>query len=223
MPYYPIFLDLKNQKALVVGGGSVAERKVKNLLAYGCKVCILSAHLNSSLQKLADQKKIQCLAYESLDAALNDSFIVIAATDNSEINARIGSQAKEHGLLVNVVDQPEDCNFIMPSIVKRGDLQIAISTGGKSPALAKKIRKEMERIFGVEYGLFIELLGMVRMIILSQGKSPAHNKRIFQRLVNSNVLTLIKEEDWNGMSRELSSILGEGFPLSDILDNIKGV
>lgn len=220
MPYYPIFLDLKNQKALVVGGGAVAERKVKNLLAYGCRVCIVSLHLNPYLQKLADKKDIQWLAPDSLDAALNNAFIVIAATDNPEINARIASRAKERSLLVNAVDQPEDCNFIMPSIVKRGDLQIAISTGGKSPALAKKIRDEMEGIFGSEYALFIKLLGLIRINILSQGKPPAHNKRIFQKLVNSNILRLIKEKNRHGVIIELTSIVGKEFPSNDIVEKI---
>ena len=96
---------------------------------------------------------------------MNDAFMVIAATNDPKVNSTIAAKAKERGLLINAVDQPGDCNFIMPSIVKRGDLHIAISTAGKSPALAKKIRKQMELTFGQEYGAFLELMGIKRLLV----------------------------------------------------------
>jgi precorrin-2 dehydrogenase/sirohydrochlorin ferrochelatase len=151
---------------------------------------------------------------------MNDAFMVIVATDDPEVNSQIASQAKERGLLVNVVDQPGDCNFTMPSIVKRGDIQIAISTAGKSPALAKKIRKEMEVMFGPEYGSLIALLGLLRIKLLSRGEPPSKNKIIFQKLVDSNLLELIKKGDFNGVRATLRSILGEGFPVEDIIKQV---
>jgi len=217
MPYFPIFLDLDNQKVIVVGGGEVAERKIKNLLIYGCQIYIISPHLTPHLQQLVAKGEIHHISYESLGTSMNDAFMVIVATDDPEVNNQIASQTKEHGLLVNVVDQPGDCNFIMPSIVKRGDLQIAISTAGKSPALAKKIRKEMEVMFGPEYGSLIELLGIIREKLLSQGQPSSKNKIIFQKLVDSNLLHLIKEGNLNGVRATLKSILGEGFPIEDIV------
>ena len=220
MPYYPVFLDLNNQKVLVVGGGDVAERKIRTLLIYGCRISIISPHLTRHLKQLVAKKRIHHLPYESLGTVMDDAFMVIAATDDQEVNTQIASQAKEKGLLVNAVDQPGDCNFIMPSIVKRGDLQIAISTAGKSPALAKKLRKDMESIVGPEYDSFLELLGMIRKKLLSKGQPSSRNKTIFQKLVGSNLLELIKKGDRNEIRDTLRSILGEGFPVEDIVKKI---
>ncbi len=220
MPYFPIFLDIENQKVIIVGGGEVAERKIRNLLIYGCRIYMISPHLTPHLQQLVAKGKIRHVSYESLGTFMNDALMVIVATDDPEVNSQIASQTKEHGLLVNVVDQPGDCNFIMPSIVKRGDLQIAISTAGKSPALAKKIRKEMEVMFGPEYGSLIELLGIIRIKLLSRGQPSAKNKIIFQKLVDSNLLQLIKEGNWNGVRATIKSILGEDFPIEDIVKQL---
>lgn len=220
MPYYPIFLDLDNQKVLVVGGGEVAERKIRNLLIYGCQISIISPHLTPHLKEMVAKRRIHHLPHESLGTVMDDAFMVIAATDDPKVNSQIASQAKERGSLVNVVDQPGDCNFIMPSIVKRGDLQIAISTAGKSPALAKKLRKEMERMFGPEYDSFLDLLGMIRKKLLSRGQAPSRNKIVFQELVDSNLLDLIKKGNRNGVSTTLRSILGKDFPLGDIVKQV---
>ena len=220
MPYFPIFLDIENQKVIIVGGGEVAERKIRNLLIYGCRIYMISPHLTPHLQQLVAKGKIRHISCESLGTFMNDALMVIVATDDPEVNSQIASQTKEHGLLVNVVDQPGDCNFIMPSIVKRGDLQIAISTAGKSPALAKKIRKEMEVMFGPEYGSLIELLGIIRIKLLSRGQPSAKNKIICQKLVDSNLFELIKKGDFNGVRVTLRSILGEGFPVEDIIKQV---
>jgi len=220
MPYYPIFIDLNNQNVIVVGGGKVAERKIRNFLIYGCKIYISSPHLTPHLKQLVAKKKIHHIPFESLDTYLDDTFMVIAATDDPEVNSQIASQAKKHGLLINTVDQPKDCNFIMPSIVKRGDLQIAISTAGKSPALAKKIRKEMDSTFGPEYDSLIELLGLIRIKLLSQDQSSSKNKIIFQKLVDSNLLELIKNENLDGVRIALKSILGEEFPIEDAVKQV---
>ena len=217
MPYYPIFLDLNNQNVIVVGGGEVAERKIKNLLIYGCTIYISSPHLTPHLQQLVAAKKIHHIPDESLDTYMGTAFMVIAATDDSEVNSNIATQAKKHGLLINTVDQPKDCNFIMPSIVKRGNLQIAISTAGKSPALAKKIRKELQNTFPPEYDLLTELLGKIRTKLLSQNQPASKNKVIFQQLVEANLLEMITHKNWDGIQTTLQSILGKDFPIEDIL------
>lgn len=217
MPYFPVFLDLDNQKVIVVGGGEVAERKIKNLLVYGCRIYIISPHLTPYLTQLVAQGEIHRISHDLLNKSMDDALMVIAATGDPEVNRQIASQAKDRGLLVNVVDQPRECSFIMPSIVKRGDLQIAISTGGNSPALAKKIREEMDSMFGPEYGALGELLGLIRTELLSKGQSSSNNKIIFQKLVDSDLLKLIKMGDMNGVSATLKSILGEGFPTEAIV------
>jgi precorrin-2 dehydrogenase/sirohydrochlorin ferrochelatase len=220
MVYYPIFLDLNNKNVLVVGGGTVAERKIQNLLNYGCRVYLHSPHLTTHLNQLVAENKIHRVPHEALGKALDEAFMVIAATDDPVVNSRIASQARERGLLINAVDQPGDCNFIMPSIVKRGDLQIAISTSGKSPALAKRIRKEMEVRFGPEYALHIELMGLLRTKVLGQANPSSENRVMFERLVNSDLLVLIKKGNVRGVKNTLKSILGEDFPLDDILKRV---
>ena len=220
MPYYPIFLDLNHQNVVVVGGGEVAERKIKSLLIYGCTIYISSPHLTPHLQQLVAIKKIHHIPDESLDTYMDDAFMVIAATDDAEVNSKIASQAKKHGLLINAVDQPKDCNFIMPSIVKRGNLQIAISTAGKSPALAKKIRKNLESSFPPEYDSLTKLLGIIRAKLLSQDQPSSKNKIIFQQLVDSNLLEMITHKNWDGMRATLQSILGKSFPIEDTLTQV---
>ena len=220
MPYYPIFLNLKDQNVLVVGGGAVAERKIQNLLRYGCRIYLASPHLTPHLNQLVAEKKIHYLSHESIGKALDEAFMVIAATDDPEVNSGIASQAKERGLLINAVDQPGDCNFIVPSIVQRGDLQIAISTAGKSPALAKRIRKEMEVAFGPEYASLIELMGLLRTRLLAQGNLSSENKAIFEELVSSDLLELIKKGSVRGVKNTLKSILGKDFPIDDILKQV---
>ena len=220
MPYYPIFLDLRDKNVLVVGGGKVAERKILNLLKYGCRIHVVSPELTSQLEKLVANKKIQHLPEQSMNQAMSEAFMVIAATDDAVVNARIASRAKEQGLLVNAVDQPRDCNFIMPSVVKSGDLQIAISTGGKSPALAKKIRKELQTLFGSEYGSLVKLLGILRTEVLAQGDTSSENKPFFESVVNSDLLELIRKGDIDGIRARLKSTLGAGFPADDIVERV---
>jgi len=220
MPYYPIFLDLKDQKILVVGGGKVAERKIKNLLAYGCRIYIISTHFTPELKQLVSENKVEDIPYESLETLMDDAFMIIAATDDPKANTEIALQARKRGVLVNAVDQPRDCNFIMPSIVRQGDLQIAISTAGKSPALAKKIRKGMDKMFGPEYGSLVELLGLIRIKLLSLGQVSSKNKTIFQKLVDSDLLEMIKKRKLDKVKATLVYILGEDFPIDDIIKQV---
>ena len=215
--YYPIFVDLRNKTVLVVGAGEVAERKILNLMKYGCRIHVVSHELTPQLQKLVAENKIQHIPEKSLNETMSKARMVIAATDDPVVNRQIASRAQERGLLFNAVDQPRDCNFIMPSIVKRGDLQIAISSGGKSPALTKKIRKEMQTQFGPEYGSFVELLGMIRTEVLAQRDTSSENKRTFENLVNSNLLGLIRKGDINGIKSTLKSILGKNLPVEEIV------
>jgi precorrin-2 dehydrogenase / sirohydrochlorin ferrochelatase len=220
MPYYPVFIDLRDQNVLVVGGGEVAERKIRNLQAHDCRISIASQHLSPYLKDLIERGIIHLIDIDSLDEALGGFFMIIAATDKSALNSRIASKAKEHGILINSVDQPQDCTFIMPSVVRAGALQIAISTGGKSPALAKKIRGDLETSFGPEYASFVELLGALRTELLSKGRPSSENKIIFQQLANSPLVDLIKEGNIEAVKRTLSSLLGEGFPVEGIVNKV---
>ena len=138
MSYYPIFLDLKGKTALVVGGGVVALRKIETLLEHGAKVHVIARELTPELAGLMEDGKVEHMGEEFRENDLDKAFMVIAATDDPALNRQVSRSAQEKGLLINAVDQPEDCNFIVPSSLRRGDLRIAVSTSGKSPALAKK-------------------------------------------------------------------------------------
>jgi len=219
MPYYPVFLDLNDKKILVVGGGEVAERKIKTLLKYNCRIYITSKKFTNSLKRLVETESIINIPFDEIETHIKDAFMVIAATNDPHVNSQIATIGKTNGVLINAVDQPADCNFIVPSIVKRGDLNIAISTGGKSPALAKRIRKELESGFGEEYGTLVDMLGLIRKKILAMGTPQAQHKEIFEKLANAKLPELIRKNDQQGLNKTLSSILGKDFPLDEIMNS----
>lgn len=216
MRYYPIFLDIKGRPCVVIGGGKVAERKVLSLLDAGAKVLVISPRVTSTLKRLVAKRKItHCpKTYESGD--LKGFSLAYSATNNKTVNLKVYEEAKREGVILNVVDAPELCNFIVPSIVERGDLLIAISTSGKSPAMAKRIRERLERGFGAEYATFLTLMGAVRDRLLKKGKGSARNKRVFERLVNSSLLGWIKKGKKKEIDRFLRETLGSGFTLSKL-------
>ena len=167
--YFPVFLDVRRKKCVVIGGGQVAFRKIRTLLDCGASVTVISPVLHPDLSELANKKSIQVIrrSYKSRD--LKGAFIVIAATGTKETNRKVAKEAGRVGALVNVVDDPEPSDFIVPSVVRRGDLAIAISTGGMSPALARKIRTRLEDSFGEEYALLVSLVEEVRSTLRRKG------------------------------------------------------
>ncbi|HUV55982.1 MAG TPA: bifunctional precorrin-2 dehydrogenase/sirohydrochlorin ferrochelatase [Dehalococcoidales bacterium] len=160
--YYPVFLNIYQKKCIVVGGGEVALRKVRALLEQGATVQVIAPTLSSELSHLADSNTITVLPRNYEPGDLKNARIIIAATTETETNRRVAMEAKRRGILVNVVDDPEHSDFIVPSCIHRGDLTIAISTAGKSPALARKIRTRLESDFGKEYLSLVKLIGEVR-------------------------------------------------------------
>ena len=206
MPYYPIMLDLRGKRAVVVGGGQVAERKIETLLRNEAEVCVVAQELNSDLKMHVAAGKVKWIGKEYDEQDLNGACLVITATDNPDLNRQVSGDAKRKGILINAVDQPEDCSFIVPSILRRGDLLIAISTSGNSPMLAKKIRRTLEEQFGQEYALFLNLMGRLRKEILAKGFSQDENRRIFQRLVDSPILEAIGQRRWNNVASLVKEI-----------------
>jgi len=207
MRYYPIFLDIKDKPCVVIGGGNVAERKVISLLDAGARVVVISPVLTPALKKLVREKIINYCPKPYEDGDLKGFFLAYSATDNSSVNRKVFNEAKREGILLNVVDVPKLCNFIVPSVVDRGDLLIAISTSGKSPALAKKIRKHLEREFGEEYAVFLDIMGKVREKVLTRSKESDTNKRIFEKLVNSPLLEWIRKGEKEKVDRFLKEAL----------------
>ena len=217
MSYYPILLKFDGKAVLVVGGGRVAERKVEVLLQYGALIHIVSKNLTFKLKELLELDRLQHHAEEFKEKHLDNAFLVVAATDDKQLNHRISESARKRGLLINAVDQPADCNFFVPSIVRRGDLLIAISTSGKSPALAKKIRKELEKQYGSEYQTFLNLMGVIRKEILSKGLSQEENSRIFHQIVDSDILEALALNDLATVEYVLGQILPRDMDINDIL------
>jgi len=217
MGYYPVFLQLEGMTALVVGGGAVARRKVETLLEFGAKVSLVSRDLAPELRTLVDSGGIRFLGREMEDLFLDDVSLVIAATDDPALNHRVSQAARARGLLVNAVDQPADCTFIVPSIVKRGDLLIATSTSGKSPALSKKIRKKLEAAFGDEYAQFLGVMGKVREAVLAMDLPQEENSRIFHEIVDSDMIDALAHKDYEAAGAILKKVLPAGMDIERIL------
>ncbi|MBI3813691.1 MAG: bifunctional precorrin-2 dehydrogenase/sirohydrochlorin ferrochelatase [Nitrospinae bacterium] len=207
--YYPAYLDIKEKKCLVVGGGEVAERKVGLLIRCSAKVSVVSPDLTPGLEKLNSNGGIDYVKDEFKEDYLFDVFLAIGATDKKEINERIYREAKKRNILVNVVDSPELCNFIVPSVVERGDLIISISTCGKSPALSKKIREELEDRYGIEYAKFLNLMGDMRKRISLQIADKDKREDIYKRLVCSDISDLIRNGDDEAVKNRVDEIMTE--------------
>ena len=167
--YYPIFLNIGGRRCVVVGGGAVALRKTKALLEHGASVTVISPDLCPELSRLEQNRAICVLHRGYVNGDLDNAFIVVAATDNSGINGRVVEEARKGKVLVNVVDEPERSDFIVPSYLRRGDIAIAVSTDGKSPALARKLRIKLEEDLGPEYTALASLVGEVRCELKERG------------------------------------------------------
>jgi precorrin-2 dehydrogenase/sirohydrochlorin ferrochelatase len=206
LKYYPVFLDIADKKCVVVGGGEVAARKVKRLLNCDAKVSVVSPQLNPELAALKDAGRISHIASEYLNEFISGSALVIGATDDEKTNLLISRYAHEKGIPVNIVDDPQKCDFILPSIVERGDLVIAIGTGGKSPALARHLREELESLYGAEYDIFLQILGDLRSQMI---KNAGAGRSWFDALISSEILELIRKKDWEKVKKTVLEITGQ--------------
>jgi len=219
MRYYPVNLDIRNRKCLVVGGGDVGTRKVITLLDCGAIVVVVSPEVTEKIAELSNKGLIKLERRGFKPTDLDQIFLVIGATDNPELNREIHAGAERLGMLCNIADRPEVCNFILPAIVNRGDLIIAISTSGKSPAFAKKMRKDLEKEFGTEYADFLTLMGGIRTKLLSEDHEPEAHKHLFENLIKRALVNLIKDRDIAAINSLLFEILGEGYIFDELMAN----
>jgi precorrin-2 dehydrogenase/sirohydrochlorin ferrochelatase len=217
MRYYPIHLDIQNRNCLVVGGGGVGTRKVETLLKCGAKVTVVSPEISDRLQNLAESARLTLKPRPYRTEDIEGMFLVIGASDDETLNRQISSDAERRNTLCNIADRPEKCNFILPSIVRRDDLVITISTSGRSPALAKKLRKKLERRFGPEYGDFLKLMGAIRSMLLSQAHEPEVHKPLFEQLIDSNLIALIQQGKTEDINALLAKILGDGYRFEELM------
>ena len=209
MRYYPIFLKLEGKECLVVGAGQVGRRKVETMLGCGPeKVVVVDIRKpDDDFAALLDHPALdyQCREFDQSD--LDGKFLVVASTSNEELNWLISNLCKERNIPCNIVDQPEKCSFIVPAMFTEGDLTMAVSTGGQSPALAKRIRKSLKDYFGKEYGRFLDLMGLLRPEVLKLDNETEVNSEMFRNLVNSELLTLIQKKDRAGAEKLMAEIL----------------
>lgn len=217
MRYYPIFLDIQNRNCLVVGGGSVGTRKVMTLLECGATVSVVSIEAAEKLQGLSVNGKIRLERRPFKTSDLHGKFLVMGATDNSEINRHIYAEARRLGVLCNIADHPEACDFILPAIVSRGDLTIGVSTSGKSPAFAKKLRKDLEKKFGTEYADFLKLMGEIRKKLLSEDHEPEAHKHLFEQLIERKLIGMIKDRNITAVNSLLFEIFGQGYVYESLM------
>jgi len=190
---YSLSLDLYQKVCLVVGGGTVAERKVESLLECGAFVRVISPEITSGLETLAREGQIDLKIRQFSPTDLEGVFLVIGSTNQETVNRQVAEEGAARNLLVNIVDDPGKGNFFVPSIVKRGSLTIAISTEGKSPLLARIIREELETVYGPQYGEYLDLVGDLRQAVIRNVKDPEKKRKILESFAGDVILSLLKE------------------------------
>ena len=216
MKYYPIFLNLSGKRCLVIGGGEVATRKVETLLRSGAKVGIIARELSESLREKVMEGTVQHLNPEYSAQYLQGMDLILVATNDKELNQQAAQDARKEGIWCNIADRPELCDFILPSLITRGDLLVAISTSGSSPALARKLREDLESFLVVEYDPFLNLLRKIRIRLFKEGRSPAENQKLLEALVYSPILNWIRQGNLERIETHLKEVLGPAYTLDSL-------
>jgi precorrin-2 dehydrogenase/sirohydrochlorin ferrochelatase len=209
--YYPVYVQLHQQLCVVIGGGKIAEGKVEGLLAVEAKVTVVSPELTPCLHDLAKEKQINYIARVYQPGDLTGAFMVICATDQVDINQQVWQEANSNHQLVNVVDDTPRCNFIAPSILRKGDLTIAISTSGKAPALAVRLKERFQQEIGPEYGRFLELAGALREPLARHIPDFETRKALWYELVDSEILDALAHGDEISAREIISRVVGFDF------------
>ncbi len=209
MTYFPIYLDLRDRKCLVAGAGKVGTRKIAGLAQSSpAEILVVEPEPVEELLQLIESSAIMRLARRDFEPAdLEDRFLVIASTGDAEVNRQISRLCKEKNILCNIVDQPELSSFIVPAQFRRGQLSLAVSTQGSSPALARHVRERLEDCFGPEYSLWTNLLGILRHKVLALDMDSEQNRAIFRSLCREDVLQALQDKDWTRLERILQDRL----------------
>lgn len=197
--------------------GQVGTRKVETLLKCGAIVTVVSLEFTDTLRDLEKEGGVTLVNRSYLSTDLDDAFLVISATDDQELNWKISGDAEKLHKLCNIADFPAACNFILPAIVSRGDLTLAISTSGRSPAFARRMRLELEERYGEEYGVFLALMGAVRAKLLSEKHEPEAHKPLFERIIDGGMLGMIRQERTENIDALLFEVLGDGYRYDELM------
>ena len=206
MDYYPVFLDLTGRHCLVVGGGSVAEGKVRGLLAARADLTLIAPALSPDLNQIASAGKIRHVERQYEPGDLDGAELCFIATDDGAINARVAADCRERGVWVNAADDPANCDFILPAVVRSGSVVVAASTGGTSPALARRLREELTAFLDEGYGPLGDLLGNVRSEVRALGMRI--DPEAWQRAIDTRLRTLVAQGRLDDARAHLRRALG---------------
>ncbi|MBU2470358.1 MAG: bifunctional precorrin-2 dehydrogenase/sirohydrochlorin ferrochelatase [Proteobacteria bacterium] len=216
MPFYPALLDLKDRLVLLVGGGRVAARKLDSLLGAGARVRLVSPRLCPEAQAQVGAPGVELRERGFEPGDVEGAWLVISATDDEALNRSVARAAQQARVFVNVVDVPPLCSFIVPAVVRRGELTLAVSTGGASPAAARRLRQSLDKQFGPEWGVYLAILKAARHKLTALGRPAEENRPLFYELVDSPLLERVAAGDAAGVEGILARVLGPGFGLEDL-------
>ncbi len=205
---FPVYLNLTEQLCVVIGGGKVAARKVSSLIACDAKVKVISPQVSKYLETAENAGKITICRRKYRPEDINGAFIVISATDNEELNLQVAVACSLQNIPVNIVNAPAKGSFIVPAVVRRGSLAIAVSTDGKSPSLARKIKEDLEKQFGNEYAEFLEIMGELRNLIINNVQEIEKRSKIFREIIESDILNLLREGQTELVKERINNVLG---------------
>ncbi|MBS4022145.1 MAG: bifunctional precorrin-2 dehydrogenase/sirohydrochlorin ferrochelatase [Dethiobacter sp.] len=206
--YYPAFLKLNNRLCVVVGGGKVAARKTQALLECGAVVRVVSPSLSPKLAELAVQGLIEHLAQAYTCEVLEGAFLVVAATDSAEVNTLVAKDCEVRNIPANIVNEPQLGSFIVPSTLRRGPLIVAVSTAGASPALARKVRLQLEDIFDESYGELLVILAEARSRVMSEIADAEVRRKIFSALAADDLPGILREQGREALCARINEIIG---------------
>jgi precorrin-2 dehydrogenase / sirohydrochlorin ferrochelatase len=206
MAYYPIFLSLSGRRCVVVGGGPVAERKIEGLLEAGASVTVVSPALTTKLKTLVKEKKVRHFMRDYRKGDLSGYRLALVATDDGQVNRAVYEEAQELDVFINSADDPAHCDFILPSVLRRGELQVAVASGGSSPALSRMIREELEKYFTEDYAALSELVAEVRRELKENNVSV--DSEAWRRALDGDMRRMVREGDIEGAKRYLRERVG---------------
>lgn len=195
---FPMFLKLEGREVLVVGAGKIGETKIRGLLDTGAEVRVVALEASKTVKEWARRGHIRWEQRAFVPSDLERAFLVVVATSSPDLNQLVFCEAGHRGVLVNVVDVPEQCDFFYPALVRRGDLQIAISTSGQSPCLAQRIRQQLEHEFPPAYEQWVRELGATRREVLKSRLDPATKRNLLKSLASREALDAIRSRSGGG-------------------------
>jgi len=192
-PYYPIYIDIEDRDVVIIGGGNVCARKAETMLKYGARVTIVAPELTEEIEQWAREGKLAIKRKPYDESDVDGANMVIASTDDQRVNEQIAADCRKRRIPVNVVDVTPLCEFIVPAIVEKGSIQIAISTGGKSPALARTLKEDLIELVGAEYTEVNDLLGTLREAAKAVLPADVDRKRFFDGILARGILQMLRE------------------------------